>query len=196
MTGLSSAAKRLKKLAAEIPDDWVVRSCMQALEAADNAFADHAIALIGASVVGKALEVAIRSRFIDLTKEEYNRLFTYENNGPLADLSARIKIAQALGVFGSQTKRDLEHIRTIRNAFAHAAHLISFDTPEISEICNLFHTPKTITLLGGVGGDTPRGRYIDTTVTLAERLKKAIEKPTANSLYEIFSKHLKQRLLP
>ncbi len=51
----SPAAKRLKALAAEIPSDAEVRHILQRLEPEGNAFADHSIALIGASVVDKAL---------------------------------------------------------------------------------------------------------------------------------------------
>ena len=180
MAAVSSLTKRLKKLAAEIPDDRTVRDLLQSLEPEDNAFADHAIALIGASVVAKALEVAILSRLISLKEDERKRIFSYDDQGPLSDLAARIKIAYALGIFGRKTRNDLDHVRAVRNAFAHSARLIRFDTPEVAEICARLHTPTTTTALTSAlsrtAGRTPRGQYIETTVTLAGRLKHATKK--------------------
>lgn len=177
MASKSSPAKSLKKLAAEIPDDEIVRKLLQSLEPKDNAYADHAIALIGASIVDKALEVAIRSRMVKLDDDEHKRIFSFDHRGPLADLSSRIKIAFALGVYGPRTRADLEHVRDIRNAFAHSISLIRFDAPEVAGICKLLHTPETTTILTSVADrGTPRGRYIETTVKLAGRLKLATEK--------------------
>ena len=195
MASKSSPAKSLKKLAAEIPDDRIARDLMQSLEPKDNAYADHAIALIGASVVDKALEVAIRSRMVKLDDDEHKRIFSFDHRGPLADLSARIKIASALGVYGPRTRADLEYIRDIRNAFAHSISLIHFDAPEVAGICNLLHTPETTTLLTSVADrSTPRGRYIETTVTLAGRLKLAIEKTPL--IWEIGGQMWKDVFLP
>ena len=174
MAGASSPARRLKKLAAEIPDDKTVLNVLNLLEPVDMLFADHTIALIGASVVEKALEIAILAYLIPVTEDERKRMFSYDYQGPLADLAARIKIGYALGIFGRKTRSDLEHVRAVRNAFAHSIRLIGFNTPEVAEICNLFHTPETTTILTGVADPrTPRGRYIETTVTLAGRLKRA-----------------------
>jgi hypothetical protein len=65
----SAAAKRLQKLAEQIPDDAVVWDALQHL-VDSSPWADHAIALLGASYIEKALEVAIKSRLIRLTKTE------------------------------------------------------------------------------------------------------------------------------
>lgn len=103
----SAASKRLKKLAAEIPDDGIVRGILTHLASDNIEFADHAIAMIGASFVDKALGVAIRAYLRPMDDDALKRLFQYDHNGPLADLSARIKIADALSVFGPKTRNDL-----------------------------------------------------------------------------------------
>lgn len=196
MAGASSPAKRLKKLAAEIPDDKAVRNVLNLLEPVDMLFADHTIALIGASLVEKALEIAILAYLIPMTEDERKRMFSYDYQGPLADLTARIKIAYALGIFGRKTRSDLEHVRAVRNAFAHSIRLIRFNTPEVAEICNALHTPHTTTIITSVAGRTPRGRYIETTVTLASRLKSNLIKPTENHLAMLSQLMIRDRLLP
>jgi hypothetical protein len=46
----------------------------------------------------------------------------------------------ALGIFGQQTRADLNCIRDIRNAFAHSRALISFATPEVRDACGQLQT--------------------------------------------------------
>lgn len=106
MSKTSEAVKRLKRLAAEIPDDIEIRMTLQLLEEKENAFTDHSIAMIGASVVDKALEVAIRSR-LSPSKEDPNAqsIFSFDRKGPLADLAAKIKMAHAMDIVGPQTRK-------------------------------------------------------------------------------------------
>ena len=128
----SSLVKRLRKLAELIPDDNTVRETLQALEPDDAPVADHAIAMIGVSILERALEIAIRSRLIPLTPDERKRLFKFENHGPLSNFSDRIKMAYALNLIDSETRDELDLIRAIRNAFAHSTQLITFNTAEIN----------------------------------------------------------------
>lgn len=196
MVAVSSAKKRLRDMAAEIPDDTTVIHILQLLEPEQNAFADHSIALIGASVVDKALEVAIRSRLKPLNDTEAKRIFSYGSQGPLADISARIKMAYAMGIFGPKTRRDLDHIRLVRNAFAHSLTLIRFDSPEVADICNRLQTPETVTILASVADPkTARGRYIEATVALSHRLKSAIGVSDAQTVMTPLGP-MRVRLLP
>ena len=63
------------------------------------------------------LELSIRTKLIPLTSEEASRIF--ENNGPLSTMSSRIKLAHALGLYSDPIHDELDHLREIRNAFAH-----------------------------------------------------------------------------
>jgi len=169
---ISPAAKRLKALAAEIPSDATVRHILQTLEPEENAFADHSIALIGASVVDKGLEVAIRARLTPTEDDpEVKSIFSYDHSGPLAELSARIKMAYVMKIFGPKTKKELDHIRIVRNAFAHSVNILRFEDREVSDICNLLHAPTMTAVLGQTAlGDSPRARYINATVYLVVRI--------------------------
>jgi hypothetical protein len=168
----SAAAKRLQKLADQIPDDAVVWDALQGLVDHHSPWADHAIALLGASYLEKALEVAIKSRLAQLTKSEEDALFAYEKRGPLSDLSSRIKMAYALDIIGPRTREDLEHLRFVRNAFAHSLSPIGFEVKVVSDVCELLFTHNDLSLLGRWAlGDSARARYINTTLSLATRLK-------------------------
>src|SRR5262249_47141854 len=68
-------------------------------------------------------------------------LFT--GNGALASFSSRIQVASALGLLTREQRANLDYIREIRNAFAHATKPIRFATPEIKAVCALLviHSP-------------------------------------------------------
>jgi len=53
-------------------------------------------------------------------------------------------MAYAMDIFGSETKQNLDLIRTVRNAFAHAKIPIKFDTTLIEEACSRLVVPKSL----------------------------------------------------
>ena len=134
MTSKTSTLKRLRALAKTIPDEPVIRGLLRVIENRHTG-SDYAVAIIGASMIERALEVAILSRFVSLTKDQRNLLFAYEQRGPLADFAARGRFGAALGLFGADTFEDLEKIRMIRNLFAHATTLHKFSDEPIAEAC-------------------------------------------------------------
>jgi hypothetical protein len=136
----------------------------------DQLYADHAVAMMGAGLIETALEVAILSRLIPMNDEDRARLFSYDHRGPLCDLSARIRMGLAMGLYGSHTFDDLQKIRQVRNAFAHSLWYITFSTPEVSENCE-FHTTKRLTS----AGSTACARYVLTTTFIADALKTRIQ---------------------
>jgi hypothetical protein len=176
-------ARTLKELSREIPDDGAIWQIIQNLASDNSPYADHAIALIGASYLEKALEVAIRSRFAPLDTEDCARIFEYDHNGPLADLSARIKMAHALGLIGPKTKTDMNTVREIRNAFAHASQVLHFSFPEIAAKCEALNMPEATPILGRIAlGSTDRWRYVEATVTLSRWLKESVASPPGDRL--------------
>jgi hypothetical protein len=171
MSSRPSASKRLKALAREIPDDRITDFHLAGLEEID--LADHAAATMGATLVEKALEVAILSRLAPLSEDDRKRLFDYEHRGPLCDLSARITMGRALGLYGPKTVEDLTRIREIRNAFAHSLWLIRFSFPEVSALCE-FNVSRFMTIATGGPGDTPRAKYLRATKFLARTFKSHV----------------------
>jgi DNA-binding MltR family transcriptional regulator len=115
-------------------------------------------------------------------KTEVPDLFSYERNGPLSDLSDRIKVAYALSVFGPETRDDLNSIRHIRNLFAHHPEQHSFSEPEIVKECANLHIVETLTIAHGVDRRDPRSRYIGASTTIASRLRSGL----LRSLHHVF----------
>ena len=81
---------------------------------------DDRVAVITlAALIDVGLERAIKSRMRRLKTDDYNAIFS--GTGPLSGLSAKIRVAYALGIIGPLVRNDLSIINEIRNVFAHAA---------------------------------------------------------------------------
>jgi DNA-binding MltR family transcriptional regulator len=172
MTSRPRRQSHIKKLAKQIPDAKKIGRILSRLEMEDSILADYAIAMIGAELLNGALEAALHGRFRKLDeKTEVPELFSYEQNGPLADLGSRIKVAYAMNLFGPETRDDLNSIRRIRNLFAHHPEQHSFWEPEIAEECRHLHIVNTLTIAHGVDRRDPRSRYIGACTTIAGRLR-------------------------
>lgn len=134
--GDSATIKALKKLTNELPN--LVETIAKAMMF--NTYDDRAAGIIAVVDLQEALKMAISTKMVALKKTETDELFS--GFGPLASFSAQIKIAYALGVIGRKTKRDLDIIRHIRNAFAHGKKRIDFKTKEIAQGCKLLSLPS------------------------------------------------------
>ena len=126
-------SQRLKRYSKLLPDESAVRAVIQNLEKETTDIADYAITLMCQTFVEKALEVAILAHLAPFDEDANKRIFDYDNRGPLSDFSAKIKFGYVMGIYGKNTKNDLDAIREIRNAFAHSLQPISFKTKEVIE---------------------------------------------------------------
>lgn len=68
----------------------------------------------------------------------------FKRGGALNGFSNKIAVGHAMDLYGEETYTNLELVRIIRNAFAHAHIPIGFDTPEIADACALLVAPKPI----------------------------------------------------
>jgi hypothetical protein len=75
---------------------------------------------LASSIVEDRLTSAIKARLHD-TKEKgeklHDRMFSYL--GPLGTFGAQIDVGFAIGMFGTETRKELHSIREIRSKFAH-----------------------------------------------------------------------------
>jgi hypothetical protein len=74
-----------------------------------------------------------------LAKDKNEELFGM--NGPMGTFDLKVKMANALKIFGPETDANLNLIRVIRNAFAHATIPITFKTSAIIAICECLVVP-------------------------------------------------------
>jgi hypothetical protein len=99
---------------------------------------DRALVLISGAFIEQGLESAIKIG----TVREYDALdlhadlFGGDKPGAINGFYGKIILGHALGLYTDAFKDDLDRIRHIRNAFAHATEEISFKTQEVSEVCD------------------------------------------------------------
>jgi len=95
---------------------------------------DRGAAILAATNVEIALRYALVRRLT--VKEDQHGLF-FGSGSPLSTFDQKIRIAYALEIFGQKTKINLDLVREIRNAFAHAHIPITFETDQVKDVCKL-----------------------------------------------------------
>lgn len=85
---------------------------------------DIAAAITGAAIVEARLEMVLRAKFRTKRPDLVSAIF--ENRGPLSDFNSKILIAEAFGYITAPMAEELQIIRAVRNAFAHAKQSLSF----------------------------------------------------------------------
>lgn len=109
------------------------------------------------------LAVAIRAALPNKIAAE--RLF--EDRSPLNSFSAKIAMAHALGLYGNETRRNLDILREIRNIFAHDVTLLTFESPGIAQACQELRIPEAPKHVPAprLRTNTARDRYIVTGIS-------------------------------
>jgi hypothetical protein len=93
--------------------------------------ADTSLVIVSAAILESLLEEALLSKMRDdLPNDIRNDLF--KGYGPLASFSAKIQIGDAFEIIDGDLAKDFHAIRHIRNAFAHADQVVSFDSPRMA----------------------------------------------------------------
>lgn len=133
MVGVLTA---LKKLSSAEPDFDDFRPFKEEVKRQKN---DRGAALLLAANIENALDVVLFRVLNPATKDEM-----FDQRGPLGTFSSKILMGQALGLFGSETSRNLTNIRHIRNAFAHSKKPITFKTREVKAACDLIVTQEVV----------------------------------------------------
>jgi DNA-binding MltR family transcriptional regulator len=153
-------------------------------------------AILIASYVENSLETALFRR-LDVSEKFRRRLFGI--NGPLGTFAHKIKIALALNIIGPETMANLEHVREIRNAFAHSKISISFRTKQIEDVCALLKIPQDLTVYPYIAKTaTSRQRYESVCYITAKNLTRgnALDKDYAVIDPNLWQLHLNQTNKP
>jgi hypothetical protein len=97
-------------------------------------------AILAAAGVEDGLEFAIQNQFMrGLSKAEFQTIF--EASDMLGTFGSKIKMGHALSLYGDITQADLNCIKDVRNAFAHAKMKLDFSDPPVIEACNHLQGP-------------------------------------------------------
>ena len=97
-----------------------------------------------AIVIAAYVEELLLESLIDRLKLSDGKLLEelLGNGAPLSTFSNKILMAFAVGVVGATTRKDLDRIRKIRNACAHAVNPISMDAPDLKGTIEAFSPRK------------------------------------------------------
>lgn len=117
---------------------------------------DRGAAILLACNVEICLRFAISRNLTVGGSDSYKELFL--TSGPLWSFEAKIRIGHNMGLFRNHTKSNLDCIKAVRNAFAHAIIPITFDTPQVKRVCEIMTMPE-ICFPRAIDGKTqePRG---------------------------------------
>jgi DNA-binding MltR family transcriptional regulator len=112
-------------------EDWE-----EVLEEVQQA-SDRTAAIVLASWVERTIEQAIIKALPRNNDKVVSKLM--ERDGALNSFYGKIHLGYALGLYEETTVENLDCIRKIRNAFAHAALAIHFETAQIIDEVNKLH---------------------------------------------------------
>lgn len=153
---------------------------LEALEAELYDGPDRGAAVVLASLVERSLERLLRN---NMRKEGVSDLFQY--GGPLGDFGSKIRIGYAFKLFGIETRKDLNIIRSLRNQFAHSRMPIEFATPVVKVCCDKLVYPDapgvslSFRMINTVSGERfeqasdeshPRTRYFTSCNEITQRI--------------------------
>ncbi len=97
----------------------------------------------GAILIATNVENALESALLHFFKKGRTKSLL-DLKAPLADFNNKILIGYALDIYGDKTFSNLEIIRCIRNAFAHAKIPITFETEAVAKVCATLTVPELL----------------------------------------------------
>jgi hypothetical protein len=151
--------------------------------APDVQTADRSAALVLGAILEQGLELSILSHCVfgwntPEAEAEQKKLFGAGEDAPMT-FAIKTRIAYALGVYGPDTKDDLDTIRHIRNFFAHDKGHLTFDDEDVSGLCKQLKWIERYPW-GGVAGEKPasaRAQYVETIQYLYAFLATGVGNP-------------------
>jgi mannitol operon repressor len=125
---------------------------------------DRAAAILAAALLDERLRRLLHAFMID---DETNVNLLLETEQPVGTFGARIRLAYCLGLVDDRVFKMLLLIKSVRNAFAHQLHGLSFESPGIVEDCTALRL-----LLNFPAGfpETPRFSFISATFSAQQTL--------------------------
>lgn len=129
MANVSNSVKSLRRF---YRDRLVVPDAGEVLQELKGS-SDRAIVITLGAFLDSVLEYLLASQMRPAaTEEEFEEAFT--TNGPLGSFSNKIKVAYLFKLIDESVRDQLEAIREMRNACAHAKRPISFSNPELANV--------------------------------------------------------------
>ncbi len=131
---------------------------------------DRAVALLAAAYLDELLKDLIQTVMV-IESEGIRKDLFKGGSAPLATFSSRILLSFCLGLISQDQKIDLNHIRSIRNDFAHQLLGRSFNSDTIANSCSGLVGAKA-----GGASDSNRSAFVKSSVRLMVELIIKIQK--------------------
>jgi hypothetical protein len=133
---------------------------------------DRGAGILFATNLENALRSAIIQR-LNIAEDFHAKIFGFES--ALGTFSHKIIMAHAIGLYGKETRLNLDLIRLIRNALAHAAVPVKFEYPAIANACAALNMPTRLT-----GGFPWQNRKPDDSLSGLARFQTVCETTSHN----------------
>lgn len=159
------ALTALKKLGRRMPEPADIKAFSREIRQEKN---DRGAAMLICGFLDQCLMLAIVRQLPNQTAA----MKLFEDRAALHNFSDKINMAHAMGLYGEQTRRNLDILRTVRNLFAHSTRALSFKTPEVAQACDMLVPPSRHGVLRNteLKFTTGREKYITTGFAVAQRL--------------------------
>lgn len=95
---------------------------------------DRAAALVGGAMVDMGLVGALSTNMLIWSEKAEAAIF-FDPSAPLGTFAGRTIMGRALGIYGAKVHAQLDAVRAVRNAFAHAIKPLTFAIPEVAREC-------------------------------------------------------------
>jgi len=139
---MKAALQALSSLAYQDPTPAYFAAFHEEIKREKN---DRGAAILLSCHVEVCLRYAIRRGMkVKAQKIKDTEKLLFKSGGPLHSFEGKLRVGFALGVFGDETKYNLDCIKGIRNAFAHAVTPITFETPQVSTVCKFMKMPEIL----------------------------------------------------
>jgi hypothetical protein len=152
---------------------------------------DRSVAIGVGSLMEHLLRLCILENMIPLKPSGEKEIFEGPN-APLGTYSARILIGYTLRLYGLKTKRELNKLRLIRNAFSHTFDEITFETKEVKAACYKLSFWEGLVALHDMPdlraetiaklGKSPKHRYVHSATFIADNLSNHVWRPKGGQL--------------
>jgi hypothetical protein len=156
----SKAISEIQRLLKAVPDEIELVSKIHQMEKEANKGIDanttRSFVLISVGILEHALAAAIGSHLID-DKAIRQKILDGdgEREGIIKTIYARNLIAHALDIYGSNTHKDINSVRQIRNLCAHAKSGVDFSSEKLKPLSH-FHANGAVNKTFGLDPLPPR----------------------------------------
>lgn len=155
----------LKALSNLAPDSTYHAELIKEMNATEN---DRGYCLLVSSLLENAVDGVLTVQISHFASKEREAFF--DSHGAAGAFSRKIALLHAFKIVGKVTRRNLDIIREIRNAFAHGKVPLTFETPEVKAMCDelklIDPRSPTKTISDNHQGSGSRNRFHDVLATI------------------------------